>query len=1515
MNRKIPCTGGLAAALVLMPILVACESDGPFLSAVKITRQDQLIGGPSAKGKMGDFLIENDRIRAIVGNASPGWAGGIFGGTLLDVDRHRWRAQDRYGKGWDSFSEAFPLANLLVVNPSVDKKVLGFGKDGADNDIFQVDTSVSGIRVLDPEELTELAGNDVDSVYRNAAVIRVEGHTSYMFDMLKMLNREFLEGYAPSLLEGFLPGADLASLADLLEGFLQVNLFALLNRLQISFEFTTDYLLHEGDDFLTMRTTVVVSPPAAGHMNGLSQPSADHDGKCDPSEFRKDMDDAVAAGKALDCPYGYVMEEIDELVSGHTSMFKRLCPRYECAEIAESMPTFNEARDFFKVLLGDPESWKDPNWKGGVVAGDFLFYGTQCGIFSPGIGYDYDRKIFENMWQGVGTFGSPLLFEWIAGTADNVSYAWTTKNPKRRDGFECETYRYAVVKVDPAHEQDVVDALVAHFGGDEGVAEGLVRAAVVDGKTIPLKSKIVDVPKNPDTSFEDWVTDVLEGPEAETMRTNLGDGVTLGLLPRHDCMPAKLLVPLFSTSATAVLTHFTEGIGMTETTDGRLEDRTRAYTFERYITVGDGDVASAVQKVYDLRGLPYGTLAGVVFEGRVKGDNVSGSFDPITDADVFVFRALPDGSVPETFAEYRDKAIAAFGSWGFVTQIETDLGLDPVEDGDFSGAVPPGDYLVLAHTFERGSSGIFPVSITKGETERLNLYLPGPGQVEYRVFDDGGKAIPSALTFRPLDDTGLTYDWEGRNQPELGDPRYDHGILKIEHSARGAGIVTLPPGMYDVVVSRGLEYGISRIEEFEVKSGQKTTLQAALPHEVDTFGYIGTDLHVHNFVSVDSSLPSDIRLKAAVAQGLEFFEASDHDHLFDYMPYILELGIEDFLVTDISEEMSPLEWGHYNGFPLKYDDTKLSVHNPAMWPGVTLKEAWDNLRARADGDPDDFVLQVNHGRDGFMGFFSQIGMKPYDLQRNTPGMEICNASLESTPCDFEAMEVLNGKHAEYLHTPTVGEVYMHNECYKEMVAARKPTADLCLWLQDVAPKDCEDAALEAAEEGLSEDALAERILERDHCRWHLDFKDAVSACGQDGISLLSCKRLALEALKLLSVRYMVERTPEENDAFFATTRATDVGNDYARAMMGCEADPGKKGCGDECVCQACVCDLMPDCCQSWTKECANACRNECYGCENRPCTDRIQLMEDWFAFLDAGLDITATANSDSHTILHQIGLPRTYVAAQSDSPMGLDPVEIHRNLIRRRAIMSAGPFVEFEVRTDDGRRAVVGETLDVSGAGSVTGHIRVQTPSWFRIDRVEVYSNSRLIKRYFPEVAVEDIVDLEETLDLTGLAEDSWFVVVAYNLGDDNPMTPVYKRPPFGQILIPTIISLGATQLLASFGSLIDQLGGLIGDVDELLGSIQLPDSYPIIPWGATNPVWIDVDGDGFLPKKAPNARSENGAWVWDLPPFCSSSCTNDSDCGDNQKCVDDTVWGKKICKIPIPDNCVPLQPVGEPEY
>ncbi|NOZ02976.1 MAG: hypothetical protein GXP54_13980, partial [Deltaproteobacteria bacterium] len=1030
MKSMIQKTGFAAALMAAVVFLPGCETDGPPLRAVQITRQDQLIGGPSAKGKLGDFLIENNRMRAIVGNIGPGWAGGIFGGTLLDVDRHRWRSENRDGNGWDSFAESFPLANLLVVNPAQPKNILKFEKDG-----FKIENTVSAVRILKD-------GSDGE------AVIRVEGHSAYMFDVLKFLNRDFLLSFLKDLTFDF-GGTqlDYDAILDLVDGLIGVNILSLLDRLQITFNFTTDFVLHQDESFLTMRTTVELAPPSQGDLSRCKPV------KCD-----------------LDCPNGYALQEISEHVDGRSADDKYMCPVCQCGESVDSMPTFNESRDFFKVLLGDLDKWKDPTWKGGIVAGDFLFYGSECGIFSPGLGFDYDRKIFENMWQGLGTMGSPLVYDWVAGVANNVSYAWTSVNPNQRSGLDCDEYRWAITRVDPKREDEVVQNLVDNLGWAEGNAKAAGRQAVVDRKAIPLMSFPMDAKDpGPDATaelrkavFDAWIEEKLAGSDADALRTQLGSGAELGIIPKHQCMPSKMLIPLFSTSATAVLTHFSENDHFTKEDDGSLVDKKRSYTFERYLVVGDGDVGSLLPTIYELRGTPHGYLEGNVYE--------DGSMNPISHADVFVLRdpRKDDGEpLPQTFKEYQDMAMDAFGIYGPVDFMQSDRGLDKVPDGDYSGPIEPGRYLLLAYTLERGASNIVPVTVKENETIRVNFVLPRWGEVEFRVQDAGGLAMPARLSFIPLDSFGFRYQWEGENEPPLGDPRYDHGILKLLHTVTGTGTVRLPPGKYDVVVSRGLEYGVDEIKGFEVESGQRKTLQAVVPREVETNGYIAGDFHVHARNSVDSGLPMDLRIKAAATEGLEFVSSSDHDHMTDYTPYIKELGLERYLSSQVGVETSPLEYGHFNGYPEVYDDTKKAVHDPPQWVGLTLAQAWEQIKKRMLGGEDSFVLQVNHGRDGFQGYFSQLGMKSYNLERKTPGMEMCDATMAEAPCNFDAMEILNGKHAEYVNTPTVWEANSYQNCYEEIVAARDvsrfplkgdPADVVCGWLQtDPDPDACEKA--------------------------------------------------------------------------------------------------------------------------------------------------------------------------------------------------------------------------------------------------------------------------------------------------------------------------------------------------------------------------------------------------------------------------------------------------------------------------
>jgi hypothetical protein len=1492
MNRIRLQRIALVAALAAGLTAAAC-TDGYGLRAKRVERYDELIGGPTAKGKIGDFLLENDRIRVVVSGNGPSYTAGLFGGTVLDVDLQRAEAQYRAGNGFDSFAEAFPLANLLVVNPSSPKQAFSLTEDG-----IQLVESEGSVRVLkDGSDGTE-------------ATIRVEGHSAYMFDVMKFLNRDFIEGLLDPLSIG---GMELTArqLADFLPAILgepELNLFGLLNRLQISFDFVTDYTLRPGESYLHQTTTLTLSPQSVNLLDGCRDPGKDK----------------ALAACTLKCDYGYAVEERIETDPEYEQPYKRMCPVCACAQPPAQMATFNESRDFFKVLLGDVSGWVNPTWKGGVVAGDFLFFGSNAPPFAPGFGFDIDRKVFENMWQGVGTMGSPMSMDWVAGVGEYVSYAWTTINPNEAHGFDCPSFRFVVRKVaDVSREDDVAQALTGQDDLDLALnlaakdAGARVRQAIVDRRPIPLMTVVPEAGADPGGSisadqrmaaFAAWQKAQLDSSGA-ALEARLGSGVEIDLVPAHECMSSKVLVPLFSTSATAVLTHFADGDSLVPAGDGgNLRDDKRTYTFTRYLTVGEGDVASAVRHVYEIRGVPTGTVEGAVFEAQ--------TLRPLSHVDVYLLRdprKSDDDPLPKNWQEFRLAAVEAFGSPGIVTHMRSDVGVTVSLEGLFNGSVEPGRYLAVASAPDRGQSSLEPVEVVAGGSVRVNLVLPPAGSVEYRVTDQAGLALPSRLSFQRLDDDGTPLDWTGTNEPELGDSRYDHGVVRTEHSPSGTGTVALAPGRYRVVVSRGFEYGAKVFKDFEVRGGSATPLHALLPLEMDTRDHLSADLHVHAEASVDSSLPMETRVRAAVAEGVEHFAATDHDHIVDYLPWILRDGLESFLNFQIAAEVSPLEYGHYIAYPMQYDDRAGFLHDPPRWHGLTLREIFDGIRAARAGPEDAFVFQVNHPRDGFMGYFAQIGMKGYDLSRKTPGMEMCNQVMQEAPCDFEAMEIMNGKNLQYLHTPTVGELERHNRCYREIVTARNTSdfpyrtgagqTSVCNWFLDepqVPAGFTGCSSLAAADlASLSDD----QRLARDRCDWHREARDEFQKCEELGNDqLIPCKRFALEALKELSVRYLIERTDDENDAYYGTTAETDI------------------GCSHKDACSTCVVGNHPECEDDWSTECVLLCRDECPLDDARPCTDRFEMMQDWFHFLDVGFDVTALGNSDSHGVSKEIGHPRNYVRVGTDRPDAVDPFDVNRAILAGKVVVSAGPYVEFSM-AEAGNEAWtdIGDTLVAGGSGKLKARIRVQTPSWFRVDRIEVWRNSRIEARFFTTEPVEAIVDFDREIELDRPAEDSWYVVIAYGVSKESSMSPVYKREPYGNILISTVISLAADQLLASFSSLLDRVGDLLGgSLDSLTGSLEMPDSYPSLPWGATNPIRVDVDGNGYRPPRAVDA---DGDGKWDLPAFCSKPCVpgDENACPEGQTCAprlsskgNGEGPAENICQIPTPAHCVGLQKLGQ---
>ncbi|MCH2186213.1 CehA/McbA family metallohydrolase, partial [Myxococcota bacterium] len=110
---------------------------------------------------------------------------------------------------------------------------------------------------------------------------------------------------------------------------------------------------------------------------------------------------------------------------------------------------------------------------------------------------------------------------------------------------------------------------------------------------------------------------------------------------------------------------------------------------------------------------------------------------------------------------------------------------------------------------------------------------------------------------------------------------------------------------------------------------------------------------------------------------------------------------------------------------------------------------------------------------------------------------------------------------------------------------------------------------------------------------------------------------------------------------------------------------------------------------------------------------------DWFAWLLQGERRTATANSDSHSAAHPVGLPRNYVAYSGERGSLFDRKAFLKAVRAGRTTGSSGPWLNVrlnEAGPGDTHRGRAG-LLD----------IRVARADWVPVDEIRVYVNGDLV--------------------------------------------------------------------------------------------------------------------------------------------------------------------------------------------
>ena len=183
-------------------------------------------------------------------------------------------------------------------------------------------------------------------------------------------------------------------------------------------------------------------------------------------------------------------------------------------------------------------------------------------------------------------------------------------------------------------------------------------------------------------------------------------------------------------------------------------------------------------------------------------------------------------------------------------------------------------------------------------------------------------------------------------------------------------------------------------------------------------------------------------------------------------------------------------------------------------------------------------------------------------------------------------------------------------------------------------------------------------------------------------------------------------------------------------------------------------------------------------------------VNDWFGILNRGQLIAAVAASDSHAVNEIVGQARTYVPSKSDDPRKIQIDEVCDNFIAGRLLVSLGLLTRIEV---NGKHTVGDLATELDGQVEVK--VTVHGPSWTHADKISIYQNGI-------EVLSHKVEPTEKPLKFSG----SWYL-------------PAPKHDAF-------------LVAIASGPAVTAPYWPIAGGEKKYV-------------MGATNPVWLDGDGDG----------------------------------------------------------------------
>ena len=392
-------------------------------------------------------------------------------------------------------------------------------------------------------------------------------------------------------------------------------------------------------------------------------------------------------------------------------------------------------------------------------------------------------------------------------------------------------------------------------------------------------------------------------------------------------------------------------------------------TFERYFVVGDGDAGAIVDAQNKINGTSVGTVAGKVTAGG----------QPAHDAVVAVL------GVPG----------AATASLNIVDSLRTDAA------GNFSGTLRPGNYKLLAklrgYPYDSGSTtpNQYPVTVVAGATVNQDIELPASGRLRVRVSDQdeqplaakvsivGFDASPDPTSSQILGGFKLTGNVFSSAIKQRSETIF--GIVDVVFTGLDGSTADVPlqPGEYEIVVSHGPEYSIAK-QRITVLPEARTEADVKVARVLETDGFVSTDFHVHLINSPDCWVTKEERVLTMLAEGVDYFVATDHDFRTDLRPTVASLGASDSIRVGVAEEITTANLGHFNSWPLPIDSS--SITGGALDWGRAGVAAGADFPSLGSYDlspaeifaavPAQTVRQVNHVNSSTIGWLAVTGIDP-----------------------------------------------------------------------------------------------------------------------------------------------------------------------------------------------------------------------------------------------------------------------------------------------------------------------------------------------------------------------------------------------------------------------------------------------------------------------------------------------------------------------------------------------------------